>query len=102
MAKSETSCERCRIGNKRFVDEGIAFHSYKLSNGYDYDSYTSPCADQTPAGMKAYRKQSLEFVMQKVRDAKDRLSILEATASRVRDAKTTGGIALAVERVKSL
>ncbi len=95
-------CELCRAGYKRCVDEGIAYHSYKLSNGYDYDSYTSPCAIQTPEGMKAYRKQSLDFVMQKVRGAKDRLAILESNADRVREAKTTGGIELALKRVQSL
>jgi hypothetical protein len=95
-----TKCYSCDLKRDRFLDEGVYYHSYKESNGYDYDSYVAPCGIQTPEGMKAYRKQSLDFVRQRIRDAKEHLAILEANAEQIKKAKDVSGIISALGRVR--
>lgn len=105
MKSSKTStpkCFHCELKRHRFVEDGVAFHSFKQSNGYDYDHYCEPCGNQTPEGLKTYRKQSLASVRQKINGVKSTLQILEANADGIKKAVTVGGIMLALRRVEPL
>ena len=101
---SQVTCAHCKIGRKPTTDPetGIRWHSYKESNGIDYDNYVSPCADQTKQGLTAYKKQSLEYVTEKVVAARSRLNILQANAKRIKGTKEATVIQMAVLRVQNL
>src|SRR5271154_3323923 len=99
MAKK---CYYCTQKNQRFIEDGIAFHSYKLSNGYEYDNYTSPCENQTKEGMATLRKGALSELKSLIQHAKDTLSILQAHAATVRKTKTPSSITVNLERAKML
>ena len=66
--KRAEKCSHCKWRHKRFLgDENIYYHSWKESNGQDYDTYTAPCDVQTKAGSEAYRRDALRRVRDKIR-----------------------------------
>jgi hypothetical protein len=100
-SKSKHVCQLCKDGRRTFIDDsGIRWHSWKESNGMDYDNYTYPCTG-TDTNFAAYRKQSLEFVKKEVDKAQGKLSELRSVMAEIKAAKHIHQITTVVERMRN-
>jgi hypothetical protein len=102
-AKQKPACEHCAIGHT-FVElsGGQRVHRIKESNGQDYDWHEVPCQLQTKKGMASYKRVALAAVNQRIVEVRGKLAVLEANASRIKQADHPNNVYLALERVKSL
>jgi hypothetical protein len=97
------TCVHCEIGRTLVVlSGGQRVHRYRESNGVDYDWYSSPCHKQTKRGMASLRREALGTVTQRIIEIRGKLAVLEANASRIKEATHPSNIELALERVKTL
>jgi hypothetical protein len=88
--KLEVACFHCRMERKRQKVKGIYYHTYKESNGMDYDSYTELCRVQTPSGLEILRARALQKLDQHLREAQTRVKNLKLAIKEVRKAKQVG------------
>ncbi len=98
--KKIVKCGHCEAGRRRELSDGILWHFYKVSNGYDYDNEHWPCEDQNTAGMAAFRKESLSTMRQRVRNHTSALEILRSNAAIIKKTKSASAIQAALERTE--
>jgi hypothetical protein len=102
MKSSNGKCALCENHYHRYEEDSIAYHSFKVSNGVDYDNHIVPCAVQSTKGMSRYRRQSLTFVTAKVIALRAKLALAESKLQAIKTAKTPGKITEELEKVKYL
>lgn len=103
---SKSKCFHCEIGRAVIEMSGgktaYRVHRWRESNGVDYDWVEMPCESQPKSGVNAYRRESLAFVTQRIVEVRGKLAVLEANASRIKDAAHPSNIYMALERVKDI
>ena len=77
---SKVKCYHCDWGRKRFEDEGVFYHSYKESNGIDYDNYVTVCEDQPADAIGKFRKAALEKVKTVIKKQQKLVALLKSKA----------------------
>jgi hypothetical protein len=96
------NCVHCKFSRRRIQSDGVFYHTFKESNGYDYDTYTAVCGNQTKEGLKAYRSQALTELKKKVTAAAQRLRVVESVHRQIKKATTVGQIQSALYHTEHL
>ena len=84
MSSSKRACFLCHLGHTRTKSKGLFYHTYKQSNGMDYDNYTELCQIQTPSGRELIRANTLQKLDEELSVAKTRVSELKAVIKRTK------------------
>lgn len=79
-------CSHCKVGRTRQREGGIYFHTYKESNGMDYDRYTSLCAIQTDHGIELLRARALASLDKELAEAKVHVKDLKQSIKHIASA----------------
>jgi len=97
----KVTCFYCDNNRRVWVDnDGVRMHSWKESNGMDYDTYTAPCAIQE--NLNRYRQQALTYATQRVDEAKGRLAHLRMLLGEIKKADHAYKIHHAMEQLREV
>jgi hypothetical protein len=86
------NCVHCKFNRKRTEVDGVFYHTFKESNGMDYDTYTVPCGVQTKEGLRTFRNHALTDLRKHAAAAAAKLRTVESLQRRVRKAATVNEI----------